>query len=215
MVNRNEDAEGFSVGVHLHLQTAVATGKDRFDITIRGWEEGKFVLADMPDEKKSAEIFRIGSEWVARYILSGKAFGFKTHVIKVQFDPKPLVFFRYPESIEALTIRKYKRINIFLIGSIERTAKDGTVQDKVECVIRDLSRGGCLIDTRTNLSAGDKVLASFVLPNGASVDKMPGEVRNVRASGDDHFAGGIMFSEHAEQKRAVDTFFDTVVNEAP
>jgi len=213
--DEQNQAERFAVGVHLHVQPAAPDRKGRYEVAVRGWEAARFVLADMPDSEGAPESFKVGTEWVARYILFGKALGFKTDVIKVQFDPKPLIFFRYPESIEALTIRKYERINTFIIGSLSRVAESGEPQEKIQCVIRDLSKGGCLIDAHVSLSVGDSVTISFVLPNGERVENIPGEVRNLRAGGDRRFAGGIMFPEGAEQRRLLDSFFDHIAEDEP
>jgi len=210
MHDEQHEREGFEVGVHVHLQPAADNRRDRYEVVVRGWQEGKFVLADMPDAEGAIETFKVGTEWVARYILSGKAFGFKTDVTRVQFHPKPLVFFSYPESIEALTIRKYKRISTFIIGSVSRFESDGTATGDVECVVRDLSRGGCLIETDTALSVGDTIALTFVLPNGEPLKNIPGEVRNTRPAGEKRFIGGIMFAEEAQEKRPVDAFFDRV-----
>ncbi|UCD56615.1 MAG: flagellar brake protein [Candidatus Hydrogenedentota bacterium] len=208
--DEQREREGLAVGVHVHLQPAAANQKDRYEVVLRGWQEGRFVLADMPDTEGAVDTFKVGTEWVARYILSGKAFGFKTDVIRVQFHPKPLIFFGYPDSIEALTIRKYKRIGIFIIGSLARVAEDGTVQDSAECVVRDLSRGGCLIETDATLSVGDTIALTFVLPNGQPLKNIPGEVRNTRPAGEKRFTGGIMFPENGDQKQAIDSFFDHI-----
>lgn len=206
-------AEALAVGARIHLQPAGTPGADRYDVVVRGWDEGRFVLTDMPDHKNAIETFKVGTGWVARSILGGKAYGFETEVIKTQFAPKPLVFFRYPDSIEALAIRKHKRLNTFVIGSISSVAETGEALDSVECVVRDLSRGGCLVEADIDLSVGDKVLLTFVLPNGERVESIPGQVRNTRPSEEKRFTGGVMFSEDADQKRAVDSFFDRTVGE--
>ena len=208
--DEGNEPEGLAVGVHVHLQPASANREDRYEVVVRGWEEGKFILADMPDKQGAGETFKVGTEWVARYILSGKAFGFKTDVIRVQFHPKPLIFFDYPESIEALTIRKHKRISTFIMGTLSQVADDGTAQESGECVVHDLSRGGCLIETDTNLSVGDTIALTFVLPDGQPLKNVLGEVRNSRPSGEKRFVGGIMFPEDKEAKRAIDSFFNHI-----
>jgi hypothetical protein len=206
----NKGTEALAVGARIHLQPAGKPTADRYDVAVRGWDEGRFVLIDMPEGKGAREAFKVGTEWVARSILLGKAYGFKTEVTKTQFDPKPLVFLRYPDSIEALAIRKHRRVSTFAIGSVSSVAADGEVGSSVECVVRDLSRGGCLVEADVDLSVGDKVALTFVLPNGARVENIPAEVRNIRPSEEKRFTGGVMFSEDADQKRAVDSFFDSV-----
>jgi len=206
-----EGVEALAVGARIHLQPARTRTADRYTVAVRGWDEGRFILTDMPDGKGAVKTFQVGTEWVARSILVGKAYGFKTEVTRTQFDPKPLVFFRYPDSIEALAIRKHQRVNTFVIGSLSSVAQEGGVRDSVECIVRDLSRGGCLVEADLDLSVGDKILLTFVLPNGEIVESIPGQVRNVRRSEEKRFTGGVMFSEDADQKRAVDAFFDRMV----
>jgi len=206
--DQEKGAEAFAVGARIHLQPAGAPSADRYDVAVRGWDVGRFILTDMPNDKKAVETFKVGTEWVARSILLGKAYGFRTEVIRAQFDPRPLVFMRYPESIEALTIRKHERISTFVIGSLSSLEETGKVLDTVECVVRDLSRGGCLTEADIDLSVGDKVALTFVLPNGERVENIPAQVRNTRPSEEKRFTGGLMFSEDADQKRIVDSFFD-------
>ena len=203
-------SEGLTIGARIHLQPAAGGREDRYEVVVRGWDETRFILIDVPDTKEAAEKFTAGSEWVARYILSGKAYGFKTDVIKIQFDPKPLIFLGYPGRIEALAIRKHKRISTFVIGSLSRVGENGEAQDAVECVIRDLSRGGCLVEADTNLSVGDKIALTFSLPDGEHVENILSEIRNARSPEEQRFAGGVMFSEDTDQKRAVDSFFDHI-----
>jgi hypothetical protein len=206
--DQEKGAEALAVGARIHLQPAGVRTADRYEVAVRGWDVGRFILTDMPNEKKVVETFKVGTEWVARSILRGKAYGFRTEIIRVQFDPRPLVFLRYPESIEALAIRKHQRINTFIIASLSRLEESGTVLDTVECVVRDLSRGGCLAEADIDLSVGDKVALTFVLPNGERVEGIPAQVRNTRPSDEKRFTGGVMFSEDADQKRIVDAFFD-------
>ncbi len=203
-----EETEALAVGARVHLQPAGARSADRYEVQVRGWDVGRFILTDMPNEKKAVETFKVGTEWVARSILFGKAYGFRTEVIRAQFDPRPLVFFRYPDAIEALRIRKHERISTFVIGSLSSLDETGKMLDTVECVVRDLSRGGCLTEADIDLSVGDKVALTFVLPNGERVEGIPAQVRNARPSEEKRFTGGVMFSEDAEQKRIVDSFFD-------
>ena len=211
--DEKKGTEALAVGARIHLQPAGTRSTDRYEVAVRGWDEGKFVLMDMPEGKGAREAFKVGTEWVARSILLGKAYGFKTEVAKTQFDPKPLVFLRYPDSIEALAIRKHKRVSTFVIGSLSRVAENGELRENVECIVRDLSKGGCLVEADNDFSVGDKVALTFVLPNGEPVNSIPGEVRNIRPSEEKRFAGGVMFSEDADQKCAVDSFFDSVGGE--
>jgi hypothetical protein len=214
MVGQNSEnrVQWLAVGSLLHLQPDIPDCKDRYPVVVHGWEEDRFILADMPSVEGAAETFKVGTDWVARYVLSGKAFGFKMELIKVLFTPKPLIFFRYPDRIETFSIRKHKRISTFMVGSLSRLSGEGEAADATECVIRDLSRGGCLIEANARLSVGDNVTLSFVLPNGERLENIPAEVRNARSSGEESFEGGVMFSEDAVQTRIVDSFFEHIAD---
>jgi len=205
--NSQNDVQWLAVGSLLHLQPDIPDCKDRYPVVVHGWDEGRFILTDMPSVEGASEIFKVGTDWVARYVLSGKAFGFKMELTKTLFTPKPLIFFRYPDKIETFSIRKHKRISTFMVGSLSRRSGEGEALDEIECVIRDLSRGGCLIEVNARLSVGDNVTLSFILPNGERIENIPAEVRNARSSGGESFEGGVMFSEDAVQKRIVNSFF--------
>jgi hypothetical protein len=213
--NSQNDAQWLAVGSLLHLQPDIPNCSDRYQVVVHGWEEGRFILADMPSVEGASETFKVGTDWVARYVLSGKAFGFKMELIKTLFTPTPLVFFRYPDKIETFSIRKHERISTFMVGSLSRRSGEGEALDAIECVIRDLSRGGCLIEANAGLSVGDNVTLSFVLPNGERLQSIPAEVRNARGSGQASFEGGVMFSEDADEKPALDSFFDSLPNSEP
>jgi hypothetical protein len=208
--NSQNGVQWLAVGSLLHLQPDIPDCKDRYPVVVHGWDEGKFILADMPSVEDAAEVFKVGTDWVARYVLSGKAFGFKMELIKTLVTPKPLVFFRYPDKIETFSIRKHKRISTFMVGSLSRRSGEAEALDEIECVIRDLSRGGCLIETNANLSVGDNVTLSFVLPNGERLQSIPAEVRNARSSSEEIFEGGVMFREDADEKRVLDSFFERI-----
>jgi len=195
-----ENRVALAVGVTLNIQD-IPNGEYRFEVAVRGWWESFFLLATMPRGQKESMKMQVGTPWVVRYVFGGKAFGFKTEVLRTQFEPVPLVFLSFPASIEVQSIRRHERVKTLLLARMKSS------QGETDCTIDDISPGGCRVRCSQQLNPNDRISLSFTLPNDAKITDIEAEVRNVIKSGD-LFAGGVMFMEDTPHRSAVEEFFN-------
>ena len=195
-----EERVALAVGVTLNIQD-IPNAEYRFEVAVCGWWEGFFVLATMPRGQKESMKMQVGTPWVVRYVFGGKAFGFKTEVLRTQFEPVPLVFLSFPASIEVQSIRRHERVKTLLLARMKSS------QGETDCTIDDLSPGGCRVRCAQQLSPEERVSLSFTLPNGSEITGMEAEVRNVIKMGD-LFSSGVMFTEDTPHRSTVEEFFN-------
>lgn len=131
--------------------------KGPFLIRLFGWSEGQFLIAELPSG--NAE-WRSGDKAIVRFILEGRALGFRTRVLSGQSKPDPIIFLEYPERIEVQSLRRHPRAPVTGVGQIMsmRTTKT------VEIHLDDLSAsggGGFIDDASYDIAKDDKVKAEL------------------------------------------------------
>lgn len=164
----------FSVGLSavLSLKDHLAEAS-RLRTTIRGWQRGAYVLLDTPVENGLLLAVGAGQPCVVRFVTEGTACGFDAVVVDRPFGNRPYFTVGWPAKIEVLRMRKQTRLDITLPCEIYH--QDQTVKGE----IRDLSIGGCKLQSSVIFSVATQLDVSFALPDGVHVTALKAEVRNV------------------------------------
>jgi c-di-GMP-binding flagellar brake protein YcgR len=122
-------------------QVSLKFGKDDKQLfcCCQGVSFGQFILTQIPVAPDIEKKLTPGNSVVIRFIESGMVCGFKTKILQAITKPFRLIFFEYPDSLELLNLRAFKRVPLFLNATIQ-------VDDKnFEGSIRNLSEGGCFL----------------------------------------------------------------------
>jgi hypothetical protein len=103
---------------------------------------------------------------VVRTLQAGKAFGFATVVREVIEQPVRLYFVDLPQSVEAISLRKAERLELFVPADVRyATGKgEGTETVLAKGNLVDVSGGGCRLFTKRGIAAGQVLNVSFILP---------------------------------------------------
>lgn len=163
---------------------------ENFDVFIRGWREGEYIVVDMPMYKRAP--LTVAS-------LAGCKLIFKKDGCFIKFDSTVLGTFRhapmflvvsYPKFIEKKNLRKHERyqINIPIIFK----GKDGSSNPGL---IRDISLEGALITHSVSMVEGDKIVISAAMKIG-NMDDLVAAIKNIRPfvkNGEAQNATGVEF----------------------
>lgn len=120
-------------------QVSLKFGKDDKQLfcLCQGVSAGQFILTQIPVDPDIEPKLTPGNSVVVRFVESGKVCGFKTRIRQAVTKPFRLLFFDYPESLELLNLRAFKRVPLFVNATLR-------VNDThFEGSIRNLSAGGC------------------------------------------------------------------------
>ncbi len=167
--------------VKMILQLSLPFQKRQALCTTRlfGWCERQFLLTDLPFQDGRAIEFRPGILCVARFVESGRIFGFRTETIKGQFSPVPLLFLRFPHEVEELSLRRSPRVPVTLKTIVRIQNLPDT---RLAGIVRDISLAGCRLElTGPDQPAvtGANIALSLQLPGISDNAILPGVVRNV------------------------------------
>lgn len=138
------------------MSFAVEGHNERVWATLIGWKKNIFFLSELPYiDGAPLELFS-GDKCLVRFIKDGDAHGFETEVLSIQYNPTPLVFFKYPVIVEELAIRKHKRFSTNIPAKIVFT---DTIT--IDVTITNISEGGCLIRTSIPTDVEHKIRKEF------------------------------------------------------
>ena len=139
----------FSVGLPLYLQVIKMKYGERYPTILIGWEKDAFVIARYPYSGGKPIQISKNDGCIVRFLREGEVYGFQTEVLSFQFYPVPLLFFKYPQDIEFIEIRKSKRYK----ANIPLKMMHLKSRKLREARIIDISETGCMV--RSDASAAD------------------------------------------------------------
>jgi c-di-GMP-binding flagellar brake protein YcgR len=127
----------FEVGQILSFETYY---KMHLPSPVIGWQKDEFLLTKaifingQPSKLGTKDMVRV------RFLTEGVAYGFESEVISVQFFPYPLMFIKYPASVEHLKIRISTRYKTNLPVALSLASGEAIADD---ASLIDISEGGC------------------------------------------------------------------------
>ncbi len=129
----------FEVGLPLSLE--IPKNKGCVRVPVVGWEQNQYFIAKLPSTRQNPLKLKSKDTCLIRFLKGDTAFGFETEVISIQFYPVALVFFKYPNEIEAVAFRVCKRYKT----NIPAKLLDAKHVNVTRVVIEDISEKGCLL----------------------------------------------------------------------
>lgn len=167
----------------------IQVGHGKYLSVIRGYVFPKYLFMDAPVEHGKPVDVPKDIPYVVRFVFAGIIYGFTAKFIKNYNTPIGLLVLTYPEDVQAVSLRKSKRISTFLPTVLETGGK------LYPGAIVDLSEGGCLfIAERSDLVPGKTCRLHMNLPTGKKVTALPSVMRSATHKGSKtHF--GISFDQ--------------------
>ncbi|WP_413283603.1 flagellar brake domain-containing protein [Vibrio sp. MA40-2] len=166
-----------------------------------GSHSNNLILMEIPNisEEDQRYFFQEGF-WMNVRAISQKGEGaliyFKTQIVHILKDPIPLVMVSIPSTMKIHQLRKEPRYDVSLKACVERanatTTNTGAVntktgQSKIECEVRDLSKGGCRFITSPlakKYDVGEEVVINIMTSANSKVQLLPlhGKICNLQSS---------------------------------
>ncbi|MEH6471284.1 MAG: flagellar brake protein [Halopseudomonas sp.] len=169
------------VGERVRLETVSPRG--RFSVRYLGAHVGRCLMVTMPLVNGVVKPVKEGTSMTLRLIALNRACAFKTRMIKAQTSPVPMLFLDYPDSVEAVLVRKAARVNSQLIVSVDEVESghfgSGWPRQALCC---DISLHGARIEASDQLGElGDGLFITARVSVG-EVDQvlmLEGKIRNL------------------------------------
>lgn len=155
---------------------------ERFMSMFVGWETGRYLMVKLPSNLALKDHLHADKPVILRYLhCSGEVHGCETTIETVVTAPRRLLFLRFPDAVEAVSLRKDAWVNC----SVPATLVWG--ESPVSGYLLDVSRGGCKVayfgvPGHPLPGVGTEVACSFRLPGGEALLEVDGVVRS---SGED------------------------------
>lgn len=148
-------------------------------VTFSGMEHGAYIAVRIDDYAKYHFYFSNLDSAAVKYIREGKAYAFRTGLLKRIDEPAPLFFFSYPTNLESYNLRKEVRARCNPSITVE-TASGASFTG----LLADISQSGGKIEMEAYSAAmldemqpGTLVFLKFTLPGIGKELTADGEVR--------------------------------------
>jgi c-di-GMP-binding flagellar brake protein YcgR len=147
------------VGDRMQLQPPKQATYERCMVRLIGFVEGVSVLVTPPYQHgQRLQLFE-GEELVVRAFTGRNAFGFGAGITKVIKHPFEYWHLAYPESVQAVQVRKAVRVKTEIIASVQT---EDPIEEPIAAVISDISGSGALLDAGGAIGeVGSMVRVSF------------------------------------------------------
>lgn len=162
-----------TVGTQLELLEHRLRATQQYASTLIGWKPETFIIVDVSSASPESLDLPLGATLHARFERSSKLFAFETRVLSLEPKPCPLLFLSYPSLVKELAMRRHRRMRATIPVTIFSVLTN-------EGTILDLSEGGALVHTDTEIPPGSTVFLSFTLPNGDRVEHCKCWVRHTK-----------------------------------
>lgn len=195
-----------AVGAPILIEPA-GMGK-RFKTTFIGMERGSYIIVRVPRIAGMTEYLYVEKPVTVRYFDEGQLLGFKSEIIYMAMAPFRLAFLKFPKVIEALNLRKNRRIGCFFPARlIIEQDKEGTATSFPAMII-DISSGGCQAVVESDdasllprVSTEQEVALEFKMFGSDKQEHVQGRVKNMNVA-DNRQTLGVKFDEVSEDIRA-------------
>ncbi|MFQ3573347.1 MAG: flagellar brake protein [Thermodesulfovibrionales bacterium] len=201
--------EKFSVGLKMSL--SINDNEEKSLVTLIGWDADGFLLVKNPFMRTLK--LTSNDDCIVRFVKDGIAYGFKTNMLSMQYNPAPIIFFKFPSEIKSMAFRKSKRVQTNIDAKILKRVKDNTFITS-DAKILDLSESGCLVEILNDSDINDEIdeqssfFATFlILDKNIEIDCV---VRNIRKTNTSFLYGTQFVNLHDETRQIIISFINTI-----
>ncbi|MFO0707407.1 MAG: flagellar brake protein [Nitrospira sp.] len=187
-----------TVGLPLKLSITLNGSKGMYGSTLLGWKEHAWLVCEWPLQIGHGTEIPRGMPCTVSYLHEGKLIGYRSEIRDVITAPVPLVFVAYPQTVEAMHLRKHARVASSEPVVIERADRESVStaglldHGMLGGLLQDLSLGGCRI-TLTEppdwIKPGVRIRLEFELAGLGHVTNLTGIVKSAEANQKSIIAG--------------------------
>jgi c-di-GMP-binding flagellar brake protein YcgR len=201
------DAVKLMPGDALQLQPLLEGQSERFTVHVIGVMKPKSVLVTAPVVDGKLIFVRDGQTYLVRAFSGLNVCAFKARILKSQLQPFPYLHLSYPDSVQAMRIRKAMRAPANIIVAVQES-EDGRQSGAGRLI--DLSVGGARMYSPMNVGVKDQsIWLSFKVMLGDMEEyvKTPATIRSIGEEDDEQGKRmnvfGLQFGELAQSQRLI------------
>jgi hypothetical protein len=201
------DAVKLMPGDALQLQPLLEGQTERFSVHVIGVMKPKSVLVTAPIVDGKLIFVRDGQTYLVRAFSGLNVCAFKARILKSQLQPFPYLHLSYPDSVQAMRIRKTMRAPASIIVAVHES-EEGRQSGAGKII--DLSVGGARIHSPMKIGVKDQtVWLSFrvLLGDMEEYVKTPAVIRSIGEEDDDQGKRmnvfGLQFGELTQSQRLI------------
>jgi hypothetical protein len=201
------DAVKLMPGDTLQLQPLLEGQTERFSVQVIGVMKGKSLLVTAPLVDGKLIFVRDGQTYLVRAFSGLNVCAFKARILKSQLQPFPYLHLSYPDSVQAMRIRKTMRAPASIIVAVHE-AEVGRQVGAGKII--DLSVGGARMFSPSKIGDKDQTIwLSFKVLLGDMEEyvKTPAVIRTVGEEDDEQgkrmHVFGLQFGELAQSQRLI------------
>lgn len=201
------DALKLMPGDTLQLQPLLEGQVERWSVRVIGQMKPKSLLVSAPMVDGKLIFIKDGQTYLVRAFSGLNVCAFKAKVLKSQLQPYPYLHLSWPDSVQAMRIRKAMRAPASIIVAVH-DSEEGRQTGAGKIV--DISVGGAKVLTPAQLGhKGDTLWLSFKVKLGDMEEyvKTSAVIRTVREETDDQGktmkAFGVQFGELSQSQRLI------------
>ncbi|MDP2431726.1 MAG: flagellar brake protein [Pseudomonadota bacterium] len=205
--NLSFDAIKLMPGDALQLQPMLEGQTERFTVHVIGVMKPKSVLVTMPVVEGKLIFVRDGQTYLVRAFSGLNVCAFKARVLKSQLQPFPYLHLSYPDSVQAMRIRRAMRAPASIIVAVQQS-EEGKQIGAGKLV--DISVGGAKMFSPMKLGEkGESLWLSFKVKLGDMEEyvKTPVIIRSSGEEDDDQGkrmkSFGIQFGDLSQSQRLI------------
>lgn len=198
----------FTVGQQVSVETSDG---QHLGTRLLGWEQPAFLITGMLNADGKQVSLSTGERCKIRFLKDGVAYGFETTVTRAFFQPHPVIFLKYPTTIEHVQIRRFYRIKTNIFARL----LDGNGACVGEGMIIDICGGGCAM--KLPLHAGSSLPGedaayevSFTLLDTSM--KVACKIKKVRQENEFCILGVEFSTMTAAERQMLDAFLDLLTH---
>ncbi|MBW1708359.1 MAG: flagellar brake protein [Deltaproteobacteria bacterium] len=183
----------FSPGLKLIVEFP-SIFNNKFNSFFRGFKQNQYIIIDHPTQNNLLVQLDEGMVGMVRYIDTGRACGFMSEVQGFAKRPYPLVFLKYPESIESSNLRKEDRYPVRLDAAFSSQKGSEPGSERFTGEILNLSKNGCLLSSPNPFSIKNTLYLIVPFPEHDVAVDIECEVKNCQKTSDTYHIG-LIFSD--------------------
>lgn len=203
----NFEAIKLMPGDTLQLQPLLEGQTERFSVHVIGVMKPISLLVTAPVVEGKLIFVRDGQTYLVRAFSGLNVCAFKARILKSQLQPFPYLHLSYPDSVQAMRIRKAMRAPVSIIVAVSET-EEGRQSGAGKII--DLSVGGARMYSPMQIGHKDQTLwLSFKVMLGDMEEyvKTPAVIRSVGEEDDDQgkrmHVFGLQFGELTQSQRLI------------
>ena len=146
--------------------------EDHIPALLLGCKPNEYLIVEQPPGDRELRVLEENTPCRISLIdSSGRVLKFDSQIIGATVAPYPILFLAYPTSFESTPPRSAERHPVHIETYFEQHRLEGRLDDCLQGMMHNLSKGGCLMETEQPFLPDELVYMTFSLPEEAVINE--------------------------------------------